>query len=41
MESYLGLTIFILDTNSLANSEDRDEMTQNVAFRWSLHCLLR
>ena len=30
-----------MDTNFLADIKDRDEMTQNVAFRWSMHCLLR
>ena len=35
------LNLFILDTGTLANSEDPDEMLLKAAFHQGLHCLLR
>ena len=32
---------FMPDTGTLVNSENPDEMPQNVAFHQGLHCLLR
>ena len=35
----LSLTIFILDTCTLANSEEPDEMLHQAAFHQGIHCL--